>query len=92
MVALPALAIPQPAGVNSISFFVPNVPSLVGLGETLVSGNYPGRALAFTRHKSGTKKPELVSYPSKNEALIGEAYRPANPAERFLVGPTDPED
>lgn len=45
---------------------------VVGLGETLVSGNYPGRALAFTWKKSGKIKPEIVSYPSKNEALNGE--------------------
>jgi hypothetical protein len=31
MVALPALAIPQPAGVSSVSLVIPNVPGLVGL-------------------------------------------------------------
>lgn len=43
-----------------------------GLGETICSGNYPGRALSFTCSKS--KKilnPKIISYPGKNTALKG---------------------
>jgi len=39
MVALPSLAIPQPAGVASMSFTVPNVASIAGVslyGQALV--------------------------------------------------------
>ena len=42
---------------------------VIGLGETLV-GNYPGRALSFTR-KKGTGSVEVGGYPSKSEALYG---------------------
>ena len=31
MVALPAFVIPQPAGMNSVSVVLPNVPSLAGI-------------------------------------------------------------
>jgi len=42
-----------------------------GLGETICSGNYPGRALGFLCKKEKKLKPEVVSYPSKHVALIG---------------------
>ncbi len=43
-----------------------------GLGETLCSGNYPGRALSFTCRKSKTTlKPNTISYPGKSIALKG---------------------
>ncbi|GJQ59156.1 MAG: hypothetical protein SCALA701_19570 [Candidatus Scalindua sp.] len=45
---------------------------VLGLGETLVS-NYPGRALSFTKRKDGSE-PNLLAYPSKGIALIGDGY------------------
>ena len=39
MVALPPLRIPQPAGMNTLSFLLPNVPTLVGVslyGQALI--------------------------------------------------------
>ncbi len=45
---------------------------VLGLGETLCSGNYPGRALGFICRKSKTLQPRLVSYPSKGVALRGK--------------------
>ena len=49
-----------------------------GLGETLCSGNYPGRALSFTCSKAKTPTPRIVSFPSKNVALKGAGliFRP----------------
>ncbi len=41
-----------------------------GLGETLVS-NYPGQALGFVYNKR-TRKINILSYPSKSEALYGQ--------------------
>jgi alpha-glucan, water dikinase len=43
---------------------------VLGLGETLV-GNYPGRALGFTCHKT-TGNQTLVSFPSKSIGLYGD--------------------
>lgn len=45
-----------------------------GLGETLCSGNYPGRALSFTCRKEKDLTPRLVSYPSKSVALKGAGF------------------
>jgi len=42
-----------------------------GLGETLCSGNYPGRALSFSCRKGKTLTPQLKSYPGKSIALKG---------------------
>jgi alpha-glucan,water dikinase len=44
---------------------------VAGLGETLCSGNYPGRALSFSCRKGSSLSPQLVSYPSKDVALRG---------------------
>ena len=44
---------------------------VLGLGETLCSGNYPGRALSFTCGKGKTLKPKIVSYPGKSLAQKG---------------------
>lgn len=44
---------------------------VLGLGETLCSGNYPGRALSFTCQKGKTMKPKIVSYPGKSLAHKG---------------------
>jgi alpha-glucan,water dikinase len=41
-----------------------------GLGEALV-GNYPGKALSFTRRK-GTEETETLSFPSKRSGLFGK--------------------
>ncbi len=43
----------------------------LGLGETICSGNYPGRALSFTCRKTQKPTPRLVSFPGKNVALRG---------------------
>ncbi len=42
-----------------------------GLGETICSGNYPGRALSFTCRKAKILEPKLISFPSKNVAVKG---------------------
>jgi alpha-glucan,water dikinase len=42
-----------------------------GLGETLCSGNYPGRAFSFSCRKSKILKPRIKSYPGKSVALKG---------------------
>ncbi|MEJ2690223.1 MAG: PEP/pyruvate-binding domain-containing protein [Deltaproteobacteria bacterium] len=42
-----------------------------GLGETICSGNYPGRALSFTCRKTKKLVPYLLSYPGKDVALRG---------------------
>ena len=44
---------------------------VAGLGETLCSGNYPGRAMSFTCKRESPLRPELLSYPSKDAALKG---------------------
>ncbi|MFP3983278.1 MAG: phosphohistidine-like domain-containing protein [Desulfurivibrionaceae bacterium] len=44
---------------------------VVGLGETLCSGNYQGKALSFVCKKSKDAQPELQFYPSKSQALFG---------------------
>jgi alpha-glucan,water dikinase len=42
-----------------------------GLGETICSGNYPGRALSFTCKKARELEPYLLSFPGKNVAVHG---------------------
>ena len=42
-----------------------------GLGETLCSGNYPGRAFSFSCRRTKTLKPQIRSYPGKSIALRG---------------------
>ncbi len=45
---------------------------VLGLGETLCSGNYPGRALSFTCRKDKKNlEPRIISYPGKGLALTG---------------------
>ncbi|MBU0485911.1 MAG: hypothetical protein KKB30_15515 [Proteobacteria bacterium] len=44
---------------------------VVGLGETLCSGNYAGRALSFTGKRDKQSKTALATYPSKSQALFG---------------------
>ena len=45
---------------------------VLGLGETICSGNYPGRALSFTCRKvKKNLKPSIISYPGKSLALKG---------------------
>ncbi|VAW37484.1 Phosphoenolpyruvate synthase [hydrothermal vent metagenome] len=45
---------------------------VLGLGETLCSGNYPGRALSFTcRKDKKSLDPYIISYPGKSLALTG---------------------
>ena len=39
---------------------------VLGLGETICSGNYPGRALSFTCVKGKRLHPSIVSYPGKS--------------------------
>eukprot|EP00918_Siedleckia_nematoides_P100147 GHVU01218994.1.p3 GENE.GHVU01218994.1~~GHVU01218994.1.p3 ORF type:complete len:339 (+),score=92.07 GHVU01218994.1:299-1315(+) len=41
---------------------------VAGMGETLVGGNYPGRALSW-KMKRGTGAPQVVAFPSKSAAL-----------------------
>ena len=43
---------------------------VVGLGETLVSGMYPGRSLAFAARKDALDQPRVLSYPSKSVGLF----------------------
>ena len=44
---------------------------VVGLGETLCSGNYPGRALSFTARHNKKITATLATLPSKSHALLG---------------------
>lgn len=44
-----------------------------GLGETLVSGMYAGRSLAFKASKRQLDAPEVLSYPSKAMGLFVDA-------------------
>jgi alpha-glucan,water dikinase len=45
---------------------------VLGLGETLCSGNYPGRALSFScRKDQKSLEPHIISYPGKGLALTG---------------------
>jgi len=41
-----------------------------GLGETLVSGQFPGRGMAFSARKDALDQPAVLSYPSKSEAMF----------------------
>ena len=43
-----------------------------GLGETLVSGMYPGRSMAFAAKKDALDEPRIVAYPSKSVGLFVE--------------------
>ncbi|MEA2083530.1 MAG: PEP/pyruvate-binding domain-containing protein [Thermodesulfobacteriota bacterium] len=45
---------------------------VVGLGDILCSGNYPGRAFSFTCRKGKKLIPEVITYPSKGVALRGK--------------------
>jgi alpha-glucan,water dikinase len=56
----------NPANGNAEELYVEVVR---GLGETLV-GNYPGRAMSFSIHKT-TRKVVVVAYPSKSVGLFG---------------------
>jgi hypothetical protein len=44
---------------------------VLGLGETLVSGNYPGRALGFVYDKT-SHAVTVQSYPNKSVKLVSE--------------------
>jgi len=44
---------------------------VLGLGETLCSGNYPGRSLSFICKKKELK-PQLLSFPNKKTGLYGK--------------------
>eukprot|EP01025_Chloroclados_australasicus_P029395 TRINITY_DN2937_c0_g1_i17.p3 TRINITY_DN2937_c0_g1~~TRINITY_DN2937_c0_g1_i17.p3 ORF type:complete len:161 (-),score=18.39 TRINITY_DN2937_c0_g1_i17:329-751(-) len=41
-----------------------------GLGESLVSGMVPGSSLAFVAKRDNLDEPEVLSYPSKSEAMF----------------------
>jgi len=45
--------------------------AVFGLGETLCSGNYPGRAFSFSCRRTKVLKPQIKSYPGKSIALRG---------------------
>ncbi|HID98368.1 MAG TPA: hypothetical protein EYP57_09325, partial [Thermodesulfobacteriaceae bacterium] len=53
---------------NSDEIYAEVVP---GLGETLCSGNYPGRAFSFICSRNGEFSPGILSYPGKSVALRG---------------------
>eukprot|EP00873_Tetraselmis_striata_P000762 jgi/Tetstr1/421026/TSEL_012071.t1 len=41
-----------------------------GLGETLVSGQFPGKSMAFSAKKKDLDNPRVLSYPSKSAAMF----------------------
>mmetsp|Transcript_39261 Transcript_39261/g.92974 ORF Transcript_39261/g.92974 Transcript_39261/m.92974 type:complete len:1415 (-) Transcript_39261:222-4466(-) len=41
-----------------------------GLGETLVSGQFPGKSMAFSASKDDLDNPRVLSYPSKSAAMF----------------------
>ena len=45
---------------------------VIGLGETLVSGMYPGRSLSFSARKDALDDVKILSYPSKSVGLFVE--------------------